>query len=166
MKTAASINIDTDFTPGVERFQDAGDAVDFGEAVRLNSVDNSSRAHAMYRVSMGSNQPGIISVDANLRDGSGYYVGLSNYGTDRWDWNGPFTDNHVRLQAVTESSEDFTSSLGNTFITVLTPSGSSADVVGVGVNLYSGAGSDITFSSCGADTGHLCLVDWNCSGHL
>ncbi|MEZ5337828.1 MAG: PKD domain-containing protein [bacterium] len=135
-RAASSININTEFTPGVERFLDSGDAADNLEAVRLNGNDGNSLSQAMYRISMAASQPGIVSVDANLLSGKGYYVGLSNYGTGRWDWQGPFTDNHVRLQAVTDSSVDLTSALGNTFISVLCPAGTSADVVGIGVNQY------------------------------
>jgi hypothetical protein len=136
VRSSSSINLNTDFRPGVERFLESGDALDNLEATRLNGTDSSGSSYAMYRVSMGSAQPGIVSVDANLRSGSGYYVGLSNYGTSRWDWQGPFTDNHVRLQAVTEASGDLTSTLGNTFVTVLSPSGSSIDVVGIGINQF------------------------------
>ncbi|MEZ5337827.1 MAG: PQQ-binding-like beta-propeller repeat protein [bacterium] len=135
-RAASSINVNTDFTPGVERFLDSGDAADNLEATRLNGNDGNATSYAMYRVSMGTQQPGIVSVDANLLSGKGYYVGLSNYGTGRWDWQGPFIDNHVRLQAVTDSSGDLTSALGNTFVSVLCPAGSSADVVGIGVNQY------------------------------
>ncbi|MCB1217417.1 PKD domain-containing protein [bacterium] len=135
-RITSSINLNTDFTPGVERFLDSGDAADNLEATRLNGTDATGTSYAMYRVTMGAEQPGIVSVDANLISGKGYYVGLSNYGTGRWDWHGPFTDNHVRLQAVTDSSGDLTSALGNTFVSVLCPAGTSADVVGVGINQY------------------------------
>jgi PKD repeat protein len=133
----SSINASTDFTPGVERFLDSGDIAGNGEALRLNGTDDSNSSYAMYRVSIQAAQPGVVSVDANLLDfGSEYYVGLSNYGTGRWDWRGPFTDNHVRLPVVTDASGDFTSDLGNTFISVLVNSGSSLDIVGVGVNQF------------------------------
>ncbi|MCB1217419.1 PQQ-binding-like beta-propeller repeat protein [bacterium] len=135
-RSASSINLNTDFTPGVERFLDSGDAADKLEATRLNGISTTGISSAMYRISMGAEQPGIVSVDANLISGKGYYVGLSNYGTGRWDWQGPFIDNHVRLQAVTDSSGDLTSAIGNTFVSVLCPAGSSADVVGIGVNQY------------------------------
>lgn len=135
-RSASSINNNTDFTAGVERFLDSGDAADNLEATRLNGVSSTGTSYAMYRVSMGAQQPGIVSVDANLLSGSGYYVGLSNYGSSRWDWQGPFTDNHVRLPAVLEASGDLTSALGNTFVTVLCPAGVSLDVVGIGINQY------------------------------
>ena len=135
-RSALSINASTDFTPGVERFQESGDAADNLEATRLNGTDDSSTSYAMYRVTMGAEQPGVVSVDANLLSGSGYYVGLSDYTTDRWDWRGPFTDSHVRLQAVVDATGELTSTLGNTFVTVLVPAGSSIDVVGIGINQY------------------------------
>ncbi|MCB1186082.1 hypothetical protein KDL29_02850 [bacterium] len=135
-RSSSSININSDFTPGVERFLDSGDAADNLEATRLNGSDDSGTSYAMYRVSMSSEQPGIVSVDANLLSGKGYIVGLSNYGSGRWDWHGPFTDNHVRLQAATDTSALLTSPFGNTLVTVLCPAGSSADVVGIGVNQF------------------------------
>ncbi|MEZ5337825.1 MAG: PKD domain-containing protein [bacterium] len=133
-RTAASINPQTEFTPGVERFLAGGDVADNAEASRINGTDASAASYAMYRVSLGGSQPGIVSIDANLLSGSGYYVGFSNYGTGRWDWRGPFTDNHIRLQAALKGSDNLLSALGNTFVSVLCPSGSSADLIGVGVN--------------------------------
>ncbi|MCB1219577.1 MAG: PQQ-binding-like beta-propeller repeat protein [Planctomycetales bacterium] len=135
-RRTSSININTDFTPGVERFLDSGDAADNLEATRLNGTDTTGTSHAMYRISMGSAQPGIVSVDSNLLSGDGYFVGLSNYGTGRWDWHGPFTDNHIRLQAASDGSALLTSPFGNTFVTVLCPAGSSIDVVGIGANQF------------------------------
>ncbi|MEZ5339823.1 MAG: PKD domain-containing protein [bacterium] len=139
-RSSSSVNGNTDFTPGVERFLEAGDVTDNGEASRINGTDSSAASYAMYRVSMESAQPGVVSVDANLLgNGSEYYVGLSNYGTDRWDWQGPFSDNHVRLQAATPAGAQLTSVLGNTFITLLCPAGSSIDAVGIGVNQFEAA---------------------------
>ena len=136
-RASSSINASTDFTPGVERFMEAGDFADNGEALRLNGSDDSGSSYAMYRVSLQAEQPGIVSIDANLLgSGSEYYVGLSNYGAGRWDWRGPFTDGRIRLPVVHDGSGEYTSTLGNTFVTVLVDSGSALDIVGVEVNQF------------------------------
>lgn len=136
-RTASSINGNTDFTPGIARFLEAGDVVANGEASRLNGTDDSGSSYAMYRVSLQDAQPGIVSIDANLLgSGSAYNVGLSDYGSMRWQWFGPFSDSHVRIPVVTDGNDDYTSELGNTFVTVLAAAGSSLDVVGVGINQY------------------------------
>ena len=136
-RAVSSINSATDFTPGVERFLDSGDIAANGEALRLNGSDASGSSYAMYRVSMQAQQPGVVSIDANLLSSSSqYYVAVSNYGSGRWQWAGPFSDSHVRLPVETDGSGDYTSSLGNTFISVLVNSGSSIDIVGVGVNQF------------------------------
>ncbi|MCB1186081.1 PKD domain-containing protein [bacterium] len=120
----------------MERFMESGDIVDNLEATRINGSDDSATSFAMYRVSLAGGQPGVVSVDANVISGSGYFVGLSDYSSGHWNWQGPFSDNHIRLQAVTDQDGDLTSELGNTFITVLCPAGSSIDVVGIGVNQF------------------------------
>ncbi|UNM09248.1 MAG: hypothetical protein H7A35_04150 [Planctomycetales bacterium] len=136
-RSAASINGNTDFTPGIQRFLESGDVAANGEASRLNGTDDSGTSYAMYRVSLQDEQPGIVSVDANLLgSGSEYFVGISDYGHARWDWHGPFSDSHVRIEALPEAGGDLTSTLGNAFITVLVNTGSRVDVVGVGVNQY------------------------------
>ncbi|MCB1187859.1 hypothetical protein KDL29_11895 [bacterium] len=136
-RVSSSINGNTDFTAGIQRFLESGDVLANGEASRLNGTDDSGTSYAMYRVSLGAQQPGIVSVDANLLgNDSEYYVGISDYGNARWDWHGPFSDNHVRIEAQPEAGSDLTSTFGNAFITVLVNTGSSVDVVGLGVNQY------------------------------
>ena len=142
-RDASSINANTDFTPGVERFLDGGDAVSNGEALRLNE-QGGTQSYAMYRVSLQGGQPAIVSVDANLfGSGSEYYVGLSNYGNGRWKWQGPYVDSHVRIPAVLDGNGDFTSSLGNTFVTVMVTGNSALDIVGIGVNQFDPADSQL-----------------------
>ncbi len=131
-RAASGINQYSDFTPGVERFSESGDVTDNGEASRVLSSPGGS-AHAMYRIPLGNGQPGVVSVDANLLSGTGYYIGLADYEGGRWQWHGPFTDNHVRLS--TARPGPWTSSLGNMFVTVLVHGGASIDCVGTGVNL-------------------------------
>ncbi|MCB1187861.1 PKD domain-containing protein [bacterium] len=134
---SSSITANTIFTPGVELFLSAGDAVPNGEALRLNATSTNDIAYAIYRISLQDQQPGIVSIDANLLGPkSRYYVGVSNYGGVRWEWNGPFSDGRIRLPVLTDGNGNYTSEFGNTFVTVLAEAGNSLDIVGVGVNQY------------------------------
>jgi len=137
-KSPSAINLETDFTLGANRFLEAGDVTDYQDASRLRSGSPGGRAlsYALYRISLGPAQPGVISVDANLHlkdDGSlsEYYVAVSNYGARSWKWWGPFTDNHVRISL---PPGRYTSSLGNTFVAVAVFNGGIVDVVGIGIN--------------------------------
>ncbi|MCB1217177.1 PKD domain-containing protein [bacterium] len=136
-RSLSSITVNTIFTPGVERFLAAGDVAANGEALRLNGGAGNDNAYAIYRIGLQDEQPAVVAIDANLLgSGSSYYVGVSNYGGVRWEWTGPFTEGSIRLPVVTDGNGDYTSDLGNTFVTVLTEPGSSLDIVGVGVNQF------------------------------
>ncbi|MCB1221406.1 MAG: PKD domain-containing protein [Planctomycetales bacterium] len=130
-RSASGINLESEFIPGVERFSSTGDVGDNGEASRIASAAGTT-AQAMYRIPLAGGHPGVVSVDANLLAGKGYYIGLADYGSNRWQWHGPFTDNHVRLSTALQGP--YTSSLGSLFVSVLVHGGSAADVVGIGVN--------------------------------
>ncbi|MCB1186442.1 PQQ-binding-like beta-propeller repeat protein [bacterium] len=130
-RSASGINLESEFIPGVERFSSSGDVTDNGEASQLVS-EAEATSQAMYRIPLGGGHPGVVSVDANLLAGKGYYLGLADYGSGRWNWHGPFTDNHVRITTALQGP--YTSSLGSLFISVLVSGGSAADVVGIGVN--------------------------------
>ena len=130
-KSFSGVNQNSDFTPGIERYSESGDVTDNGEASRITSVTGGS-ASAMYRIPLAGNQPGVVSVDANLLSGTGYYLGIADYDGGRWNWHGPFTDNHVRIS--TARPGPWTSSLGNLFVAVLVHNGAATDVVGIGVN--------------------------------
>lgn len=143
---ASSINLDSVFVPGVERFQDGGGATDLGEACRL--VSGAAQASfAIYRLVLDGAQPGAVSVDANIKPResggqSSYFIGLSDYVGLRWEWHGPFSDSHVRLGRSAAGaqgpdlllSDNYLSPLGNLFLTVLAFDGAAVDVVGVGAN--------------------------------
>jgi hypothetical protein len=60
----------------------------------LVSTDGST-AHAIYRLVLAGKEPGALSVDANVTTGAGYYIGLADYGNNRWQWAGPFTEHHT-----------------------------------------------------------------------
>ncbi|MCC7476990.1 PKD domain-containing protein [bacterium] len=128
--------------PGVERFLEAGTVSDLGEASRLESGTSGSGevAWAMYRLELDSAEPGAIALDVNLplrSDGSAssYFVGLSDYSSLRWEWHGPYSDNHVRLARAASPGPDvmaadsYLSALGNSFVTIVAYDGSRADVL-------------------------------------
>ncbi|MCB1221408.1 MAG: PQQ-binding-like beta-propeller repeat protein [Planctomycetales bacterium] len=128
---SSGINLFSDFTPGVERFSGSAGSADNGEASRL-AAPSGAVAWAIYRLSSGSEGPGVLAVDANLLSGKGYFVGIADYGSGRWEWHGPFTDNHVRLSLA--GSGPFASPFGNIFACVLVGGESSCDVVGLSSN--------------------------------
>ncbi|MCB1217143.1 PQQ-binding-like beta-propeller repeat protein [bacterium] len=130
-RSSSGINQQSDFTSGVDRFSQSGNVTDNGEASRIESTSGGISS-VLYRIPYGSQQPGAVSVDANLLSGSGYYLGIADYATGRWLWHGPFTDNHVRIS--TARLEPFTSTLGSLYVSVLVHDGAAADVVGIGVN--------------------------------
>lgn len=148
-RMAASINVNSIFVAGVERYLDSGDVTDYGEASTLHSGSKGARSlsTALYRLSLGAEQPGVVAADANLRlqNGStalsGYYLGLSDYGHGRWEWHGPFTDSHVRLStgAAVRAGADYTSALGDLFIYVVAYDGAELDVIGIGENHFTAA---------------------------
>ena len=127
----------SEFVPGVERFNEAGDVADYGEASTLSSGTGGSQqlSYAMYRLRLGGGQPGAVSIDLNLHGNdagelSAYYLGLSNYGKGRWEWHGPYTDGRVRL-GLAQPGSDFLSEFGNLFICVVAYDGASFDIIGV-----------------------------------
>ncbi len=143
---SSSLNLSTDFTSGVERFNSFGDVTDYGDASRLTSGEVGQRqlSYALYRISLGASQPGVVSSDINLHrksDGSisEYWLAVSDYRKNAWKWFGPFSDSHVRLSL---PSSDYTSPLGNCFIGAVAFNGSAFDVVGIGINVRDDA--DIT----------------------
>ncbi|MCH7472887.1 hypothetical protein IIA79_08055, partial [bacterium] len=148
-RQSSGINAQSDFTPGVERFDEAGDVSDLGEASRFASgaAGAGELSYALYRITLGGAQPGVVSADVNLRlrDGGGsiseYWLGLSSYGEGSWDWRGPFSDSHVRigLGDAIAGGADYTSGLGNLFVAVVAYDGASFDLVGLGVNEYDAA---------------------------
>ncbi len=133
-RVTSSINLQSQFIPGVERFLEAGSVIDAGEATGFTSGSAGERmvSWAMYRIPMGAEQPGTIAADVNLLSaGCEYYLGVGDYSTDTWRWHGPFTANHVRLGLMPAS---YTSSLGNLMLAVVAYDGAQFTLVGLGVN--------------------------------
>ena len=142
-RSAAGINADSEFTPGVERQYEGGSVADNGEAAALmsGSAGSGGVSYAIYRLTLGGVQPGTFSADINLHprsDGSAseYWLGLSDFADDEWFWEGPFSDNHVRVNT---GDGDYLNNLGNTFVAVVAFDGSSFDIVGVSANLRDAA---------------------------
>jgi len=107
---------DAHFIPGIERFLEAGNVTDFGEASSFASGEPGGKgvSFAIYRMPMGGAQPSIVSIDANLhaQDGlsSSYYLGVADYSSDTWRWHGPFADSHVLIPLPPSA---YTSPFGN-----------------------------------------------------
>jgi len=126
---ASALQPGSNFTPGVERFLEGGGVTNLDEASHLAPAGG-TLAYASYRIPLGAQQPGTVTVDANLAAQTEYYVALSDYAADRWEWHGPFTDAQITLSV---AHGDYTSSLGNTFVAVAAFDSGSLDVVGIGV---------------------------------
>lgn len=143
-RVAASIDSDSEFAPGVERYLDGGSVADYGEAARVDSGSAGERqvSYAIYRLSLGEDQPGVVAADVNLRRQAGsaglsqYYIGLSDYSRGSWEWRGPFSDSHVRIStgAAARGGTQYTSALGNLFICLLAYDGADFDIIGAGAN--------------------------------
>lgn len=134
----SAITADSEFRTGVDRFSESGDVSDLDQASSIGSgaVGASQVSNAIYRLEMGGDQPGAVSVDINIKarsDGSlsDYWLGISDYDAGVWQWNGPFTDGQARLSL---APGNYLSGLGNLFVAVVAFDGSAFDVVGVAAN--------------------------------
>jgi hypothetical protein len=137
-RVVSSINLQSQFVPGVERFLEAGSVSNFGEASRMQSgaPGDENISWSIYRIPMGAEQPGTIAADVNLRltstnTESEYYIGVGDYSANTWHWNGPFSVSHVRFNV---PSAAYTSGLGNLMLAVVAYDGADFDLVGLGVN--------------------------------
>ena len=136
-RKGSGISAESEFLPGREAFSTSTEgASENGEATRLESGSGQT-AWATYRIPTGGESPGVLSLDVNLLAHSDaglseYYVGVANYGTGRWQWQGPFSDSHVRL-ALPESGA--LSPVNSFFATLLCHGGSNVDIVGVGLGM-------------------------------
>lgn len=158
----------TQFSPGKDRFSGGGMVADNGEAATIAGFEGSV-SYAIYRLPLGGDEPGFVDVDANAQSPEGYFVGLADYGRGAWEWNGPFTENHVRLSRGNTggSGADYTSTLGSVFVCVVAGDGALVDVVGVGASPRD-AGDDISPAAPGTPVlepydGAL-LVHWDAVG--
>ena len=145
-KGAASINLQTEFIPGVERYLETAGVSDFGEASRFASGEPGAEgvAYAIYRLPLGAGQPGCLAAEVNLRlksdsTPSDYYLGVADYSANTWHWQGPFAVSHVRF---TLPAGAYTSALGNLMLAVVAYDGSQFDLVGLGVNVRDDADTE------------------------
>ncbi len=145
-RAASAIGGGSEFTAGRDWFLGTG-LSENGEAARL-AASPAETSYGIWRIPLGGAQPGTLSIDANLLDnGAGesseYYLGVANYGTGRWDWQGPYSDSHVRLSLAQRVRDggSFLSSAQNIFVCLLASSGNSLDVVGLGLNPFDAADS-------------------------
>jgi hypothetical protein len=127
---------------GRDRFSEGGDVADSGEASTVTAAAG-ERSYALYRLTLGGQQPGAVSVDVNLHQMTGegarpteYWLGLSDYGAERWQWIGPLTDGQLTLNVV---PGQFLSTFGNLFVTLMAHDGSSFDAVAVAAAPRDGA---------------------------
>ncbi|MEZ5337961.1 MAG: PKD domain-containing protein [bacterium] len=151
-RQASAISPQSALLPGVERFSDSGAGVsDNGEALRLQSA--AAPAWAIYRIPSGGGQPGVLSVDANLLPDndagqSAYFVAFADYSSGRWQWEGPFTDSHVRLGL---PSGGTLSTVNSFFAAVLVSSGDAADIVAIGLEMATAGDVDAPPGVSGLD---------------
>lgn len=145
LRTGSAINLDSEFVAGVDRFSEVGDVDNLGQASTINSgtIGSQQTSHAVYRLEMAGNQPGVVAVDINLKarnDGSlsDYWLGVSDYANGQWRWHGPFTDGQARLRL---PAGDYLSDLGNTFAAIVAHNGSAIDVIAVAANPVDGGDS-------------------------
>jgi len=132
-KAASNLNFATIFASGIERYLEAGDVSDYGEASSFASgaPGGEEVSYAIYRLPMGTDQPGTITADVNLHNGSAYYVGVGDYSVNTWHWYGPYSTTHVRFNV---PDAEYTSGLGNLMLAVVAYDGAAFDVVAIGAN--------------------------------
>jgi len=140
-KAASNLNFDSIFASGIERHLEAGDVTDYGEASSFASGAGGGEeiSYAIYRLPMGTDQPGTITADVNLHIGSGYYIGVGDYSVNTWHWHGPFDVTHVRFNV---PDVEYTSGIGNLMLAVVAYDGASFDMVAIGANARDAADTE------------------------
>jgi hypothetical protein len=88
---------------------------------------------------MGADQPGTITADVNMHNGSSYYIGVGDYSVNTWHWYGPYSTTHVRFNV---PDAEYTSGIGNLMLAVVAYDGASFDVVAIGANARDVGDSD------------------------
>lgn len=136
LRGASALNAQSEFAAGVEYHLGNEDGItQNGDALSFTATSGVNWAY--WRLLMQDAQPGAISVDVNpATAGTEYWVGLANYASGGWDWQGPYTGSHTRLSIADAMSAgaDYTSELGNLFLCVVGYDGAQFDVVGVAAN--------------------------------
>ncbi|MCB1215814.1 PQQ-binding-like beta-propeller repeat protein [bacterium] len=145
-RSTNGVDSNSDFTAGRDWFSTSSSGVsENGEAAHLEGGQPGS-SYGIWRIPLGGEQPGTISLDVNLLDNgsaaaSEFYVGIANYASGRWDWHGPFADSHVRLSTaeVIRNGGNYLSTVQNTFVSVLVSGSNKVDVIGISLNPYDGS---------------------------
>jgi hypothetical protein len=145
-KGVAATSPDSEFVPGAERFMASEHVSNLGEGSSLDSglAGENGLEWAIYRLTLSGDQPGLVMADINLdrrsdNQLSNYWIGLSDYSTNRWEIHGPFKDNHLRVgtaQAVREG-KNYTSEFGNLFVAIIGYDGSRFDIVAISADRFS-----------------------------
>jgi len=140
-KGTSNLNFDSIFASGIERYLEAGDVTDFGEASSFASGAPGGEAvsYAIYRLALGAEKPGTITADVNVHSGSAYYIGVGDYSVNTWHWYGPYSTTHVRFNV---PEAEYTSGLGNLMLAVVAYDGASFDVVAIGANARDAADTE------------------------
>ena len=140
-KGASNLNFDSIFASGIERYLEAGDVSDYGEASSFASGAPGEElvSYAIYRLPMVSEQPGTIAADINVHNGGSYYIGVGDYSVSTWHWYGPYSATHVRFGV---PDAEYTSGLGNLMLAVVAYDGAAFDVVAIGANARDAADTE------------------------
>jgi len=140
-RSASNLNFDSIFASGIERYLTAGDVTNFGEASSFASgaAGGEAVSYAIYRLPMGTDQPGTITADVNAHNGSSYYIGVGDYSANTWHWHGPFAATHVRFNV---PDAEYTSGIGNLMLAVVAYDGATFDVVAIGANVRDAADTE------------------------
>ncbi len=140
-RRASNLNFDSIFAAGIERYLEAGDVTNYGEASSFSSGAPGGEAvsYAIYRLPLGVEQPGTIAADVNLHNGSSYYIGVGDYSVNTWHWYGPFDVSHVRFNV---PDAEYASGIGNLMLAVVAYDGASFDVVALGANVRDAADTE------------------------
>ncbi|MEZ5337905.1 MAG: PKD domain-containing protein [bacterium] len=115
-----------------------------GEASRLES-EAGQTAYVIYRIPCAGEQPGVLSIDANLLPDAGtgttsaYYIALADYGSGRWQWQGPFSESHLHIVLPEQLG---LSSAGSLLAVAMVADGGRIDVMGLGLDMRSSGDED------------------------
>jgi hypothetical protein len=122
------------FKSGAERFLDGGTVATNGDALSVQAGPG-SLSYAIYRFPMGGVQPSAYALDVNLTpmgsQPAEYWVGISNYTSNTWQWSGPYHD--AQITNVVVAGSNSLSGSGSFFVAVTGTGDTGFDVVGVTV---------------------------------
>lgn len=141
--------VDSDAVDGAAYVDSAHASPDGVTAARLEpgSGPGFQAAWALYPIAKRAGQPSMLTVTGYYFDpdplaaraGEGFWVGLANYGTLRWDWSGPYAStSQVRIPIA--PGMNVASGGGMVYCCVVAAPGNTARVVQVQVGYDTGPG--------------------------